>query len=366
MSAFGRLLETDPFDFSVENRALFVESMRECAYAHYRGSRAFRAFWEDKGIHPGDIVSEDSLELIPPIMVHLFKEREFLSVRPESIVLTLTSSGTGGEKSQMLLDAVSLERVKALAWKIHEALGLTSDEEVNYLCFTYDPRVADNLGTAFTDELLTSFTGKKKVYYAIQWDEEKKDFFLNVKGVIKTLEEFNREGKPTRILGFPAHLYKIINESALSLDLGDRSFVQTGGGWKGFAGEEVPKNVFRKFISERLSLPVANIRDMFGMVEHGIPYVDCECGNLHIPNYSRVYIRSPVDLSILPPGETGLIHFLASYNMSYPSVSLLTTDWGRIGSCSCRVGGPTLEILGRAGVTKHKGCAISASRFLKG
>ncbi len=104
---------------------------------------------------------------------------------------------------------------------------------------------------------------------------------------------------------------------------------------------------------------------MFGMVEHGIPYVDCELGRLHIPNFSRVYIRDPKTMNILKNGSKGLIHFLSSYNTSYPSISLLTTDWGLIEECSCKLGGPTLKILGRAGVSKHQGCALKSLELLK-
>jgi len=365
MSYTGELLATDPFDFSDSNRRLFIKSFRECCEKHYAGNALFRAFWENSGLKPSDIDSEAALEKVPPIMVNLFKERDLVSVPRSEIELTLTSSGTGGQKSQMHLDSDSLENVKKLAWQIHRYLGITSDEEVNYICFTYDPRVAKNLGTAFTDELLTGFTGKKEVYYAIQWDERRGDFYLNEKGVLDALERLSRDESSVRILGFPAHLYRIIKDNDVRLNLGEDSWVQTGGGWKGLADEEVPKPQFRTFVSERLGIPEKNIRDMFGMVEHGIPYVDCELGNLHVPNFSRVFIRSPEDLSILPEGEKGLIHFMASYNSSYPSISLLTTDWGRLGRCSCGIDGNTLEILGRAGVKKHKGCAIKASELLK-
>jgi hypothetical protein len=241
---------------------------------------------------------------------------------------------------------------------------MTSDDEVNYLCFTYDPAVATNLGTAFTDELLTSFTKKREVYYAIQWDAEKADFRLNVEGVLDALSRFSKAGVPARILGFPAHLYKIVKDHDVRLTMPRGSWIQTGGGWKGFVNEEVPKSRFRAFMAERLGIPESNIRDMFGMVEHGIPYCDCSHGRLHIPNYARVFIRSPRDLSRVADGQPGLIHFLCSYVSSYPSISLLTTDYGSLGSCDCGLGGKTLEIIGRAGVHKHKGCALTASKLL--
>jgi hypothetical protein len=242
---------------------------------------------------------------------------------------------------------------------------MASHEEYNYLCFTYDPKIASDLGTAFTDELLTNFTRKSEVYYAIQWDEDKKEFRLNEAGTIEALKRFAQSKISTRILGFPAFLYEMIEKYNLEFELGPDSWLQTGGGWKGKADKVIPKKEFRNFIQMKLGIPQKNQRDLFGMVEHGIPYVDCEKGNLHIPNYARVYVRSPFDLSLRPKGERGLLHFLCSYNFSYPAPSLLTTDYGRIGSCDCSLGGDILILEGRAGVSKHKGCALKALEILE-
>lgn len=365
MKATETLLHSDPFEFSDNSQKLFIESFRENALFHYKNHEFTRKLWDRFGFHPDSIKTEDDLKNVPGTMVHLFKEHEFCSVPRSEIVLTLTSSGTGGQKSQQFLSQLSLDNVKALAFAIHKSLGMVDEREYNYLCFTYDPKVANDLGTAFTDELLTNFTGKKEVYYAIQWNEEKKVFSLNEEGVLSTLKKFASGGTPTRILGFPAFLYEIIEKNNLSINLGKDSWLQTGGGWKGKADKEIPKLEFRKFIEERLGIPQKNQRDLFGMVEHGIPYVDCEKGNLHIPNFARVFVRSPFDLSLRKRGERGLLQFLCSYNFSYPAASLLTTDYGRVERCDCEIGGDILVLEGRAGVSKHKGCALKALEMLE-
>lgn len=358
------LLESDPFRFDEKAGQLFMESFRENALFHYEHHLFTRRLWDKLGFHPERIQSERDLIKVPGTMVHLFKEHELCSISKDQIVLTLTSSGTGGQKSQQFLSQESLDNVKKLALMIHRRLGMASEKKYNYLCFTYDPAVANDLGTAFTDELLTNFTGKNEVYYAIQWNETKSEFVLNEQGVLDTLKRFAASGIPTRILGFPAFLYELIEKHDLQLNLGPESWLQTGGGWKGKADKEIPKKEFRRFIQERLGIPEAHQRDLFGMVEHGIPYVDCEKGQLHIPNYARVYVRSPKTLEPLPEGERGLLHFLCSYNFSYPAPSLLTTDYGRIGRCDCGLGGNTLHLEGRAGVNKHKGCALKALELL--
>jgi phenylacetate-coenzyme A ligase PaaK-like adenylate-forming protein len=360
-----KLLDSHPFGASPKDKALFLESFKENAHYHYERHAFTRKLWDYAGFHPAQLKTEEDLKKVPGTMVHLFKEHEFCSVPREEIVLTLTSSGTGGQKSQQFLSQESLNNVKKLALSIHKALGMADSRIYNYLCFTYDPAVANDLGTAFTDELLTNFTGKKEVYYAIQWNEEKKSFELNEEGVVETLKRFSQSGVPTRILGFPALLYEVLEKHQIKLDLGVESWLQTGGGWKGKADKEIPKHEFRDFIFSRLGIPHAHQRDLFGMVEHGIPYVDCEKGHLHIPNWARVFVRSPKDLSLVKKGERGLLHFLCSYNFSYPASSLLTTDYGRLGSCDCGIEGDTLILEGRAGVTKHKGCALKALELVK-
>ena len=359
------LLESDPFDFSQKSKDLFLKSFKENALHHYKSHEFTQKLWDRLEFDPEKLNSENDLKNVPGTMVHLYKEHEFCSVPKEDLVLILTSSGTGGQKSQQFLNQESLDNVKRLAYTIHQSLGMADSRKYNYLCFTYDPKVANDLGTAFTDELLTNFTGKNEVYYAIQWNEELKEFELNEKGMLETLKRFEASDIPTRILGFPALLYELITKNNLTLNLGKESWLQTGGGWKGKAEKEIPKKEFRNLILKRLGIPLNHQRDLFGMVEHGIPYVDCSEGNLHIPNYARVYVRSPKDLSLLPKGERGLLHFMCSYNFSYPAPSLLTTDYGRLGSCTCGIQGDTLILEGRAGISKHKGCAIKALDFIK-
>jgi len=358
------LLRSSPFDHTPAARQLFVDSFREVATHHYDHNRLFRALCDDARFSPESVRIEEDLTRVPPVLVTLFKEHDLLSVDTSEVVLTLTSSGPGGQKSQQHLDQHSLDNVRSLARSVHAALGLTSQQSYDYLCFTYDPRVARDLGTAFTDELLTSFTGVGEIYYAIQWDDDAGEFRFNEPGALETLQRFATSPRPTRILGFPAFLMRLLRDPAVTIDLGPDSWVQTGGGWKKDETSRIDKTTFRRQVADRLAIPASHIRDMFGMVEHGIPYVDCELGQLHVPNYARVLVRSPHDLSRRPDGEVGLLHLLCTYNTSYPCLSVLTTDYGRLQRCSCSIGGPTLLLEGRAGVAKHKGCALTAAEML--
>lgn len=351
------LLDSSPF--FKPNQDLFWESLAEATCWHFDNNDYIHYLFKRKGIDPQTFDFRKDIELLPFVMVNIFKHYELKSVPDEKIVLTLGSSGTSGQRSQIFLDQTSLSRVKKMAFNIHAELGLCSEQAYNYLCFTYDPRQANDLGTAFTDELLTSFTGKNEVYYTFQMKDG--TFQYNENETIAKLHEFQNSTLPTRILGFPAFLYELISKHRLKLELGVDSWVQTGGGWKSKAGQQVGKKTFRELVSTSFGIPTTNIRDMFGMVEHGVPYVDDKSGRLRIPNYARVLIRDPQTLKVMKPNETGLIQFISSYLTSFPSSSLLTTDWGSVHYDEF---GAYLEIKGRAGTTKNKGCALKALEMM--
>ncbi|MBI3890971.1 MAG: acyl-protein synthetase, partial [Candidatus Wallbacteria bacterium] len=306
---------------------------------------------------------------IPWVFVGVLKQRDLLSVPRERVYREFTSSGTSGRMSRIYLDRPSFDRVILSARNIHEALGMVSPEqEVNYVCFSYDPSKASDLGTSFTDDLLTGFTARREVFFTFRWSDEQGAFFFDKAGTIDRLEDFQRQGLPVRLLGFPAFIYTLLEELVASrgrgFELGRDSWVMTGGGWKTLADKAVSKQRFVADVAVWLRLPRENIRDMFGMVEHGIPYVDCSRQNLHVPLYARIMVRDPETMELLSPGETGLLHFQTPYLTSYPAHSLLTTDLGTIEpGCPCGVAGPIVTIAGRGGVKKHKGCAITAAEL---
>ena len=130
--------------------------------------------------------------------------------------------------------------------------------------------------------------------------------------------------------------------------------------------QEVTKDAFKDRIERVLGIPRQNLRDLFGMVEHGIPYVDCEAGRLHVPIYARAMVVDPESLQPVKDGEEGLLYLMTPYLSSYPSISLLTTDKAVIETdCPCGRPGKTFRVVGRAGLAKHKGCAITALDLLK-
>ncbi|MGD9642454.1 MAG: acyl-protein synthetase [Elusimicrobiales bacterium] len=369
-SAMDALFETPAFDYSPKTSRAFLAAMR--AALDFQGRRApvLKALYKAEGFAPASVKAEADLPNIPYIFVAALKERDLTTLPYSKIALELKSSGTSGQRSRMQLDKGSLMRVRRMAWRVFEGLGLTDLERAHdYICFTYDPEVARDLGTAWTDKLLTGFTKKGEIFYTFRWSKAKNDFYFDIDGAVEALKRFEAAGSLVRLVGFPAFALKLTEEFKRRYGryprLNRESSVVTGGGWKTLAEEALDKKVYRKILADNLGIPVARVRDLFGMVEHGVPYVDCRLGNFHVPNYGRVIARHPGTLAPLGFNKTGLLQFITPYLASYPSLSLLSSDFGLVRPrCPCGLPGPVLEIKGRAGVTKLKGCAISAATML--
>ena len=369
-AAVDALFETPAFDYSPKTSRAFLAAMR--AALAFQGGRApvLKALYRSEGFSPASVKTERDVERVPWVFVAALKERDLTTLPYSKIVLELKSSGTSGQRSRMQLDRGSLMRVRRMAWKVFEGLGLTDLERPHdYICFTYDPEVAKDLGTAWTDKLLSGFTKKGEIFYTFRWSAAKNDFYFDIEGAVSAMKKFEEAQSLVRLVGFPAFALKLTEEFKKRYGrypkLNPESSVVTGGGWKTLADEAVDKKVYRKILADNLGVPVANVRDLFGMVEHGVPYVDCRLGNFHVPNYGRIVVRDPGTLAPLGYNNTGLLQFITPYLTSYPSLSVLSSDFGLLRpKCACGLPGPVLEIKGRAGVKKLKGCAISAATML--
>jgi len=79
---------------------------------------------------------------------------------------------------------------------------------------------------------------------------------------------------------------------------------------------------------------------------------------LHCPNFSDIIIRNPIDFSVQPHGEPGLIQVLSTLPKSYPGHSILTEDIGVcVGEDDIAWKGKYFKILGRAKKAELRGCS---------
>lgn len=368
-AASNQLYQRDQaFDPSAEVRELFTASMREMAEFHMERSPVFRGICAQYGFTPEQIRSHDDLISIPHIFVTAFKQHRLLSLPEDEIHMTFTSSGTQGQKSQINLDRISFERQANMRALLVRSLGLMDPQPVNYLVFSYAPQIADNRGAAHTFNVYTSFAPAAEKHFALQPTPGGEPAF-DLEQTIATLLRFAESGLPLRAVGFLAFSFVTLQEMqrrGIRLQFPAESLLITGGGWKSHTGATVSFEAYADLVHERLGIQPQRIRDFYGMVEHGVPYMSCGQRHYHVPVFANVAALDPGTLHPCPLGETGLLKLQTSYIRSAPAISVLSTDLGAIGrDCPCGIPGEYIMLQGRAGVSKHAGCAISASQLIK-
>ena len=109
MTARHKLLKLEDVYDQKNSSGLFLEAMRECLTHHIENCEFFRKLCDNAGFMAQDLKTEKDLEKIPPIHANFFKKYEVLSVPFEKITEYATSSGTGGQKSQMFFDKDSFD-----------------------------------------------------------------------------------------------------------------------------------------------------------------------------------------------------------------------------------------------------------------
>ena len=371
MTAREKLLQLEDVYDRENSSEIFLEAMRDCLAHHMANNDFFGECLERAGVKPEDIRTEEDLVKIPPIHANFFKKYEVLSVPYEEIVEYATSSGTTGQKSQMFFDQDSFDFGNAMVKNEFRHYGFLSDELTNYLLFTYEPaQISKDLGTAKTDVGLLNYAPVNETFFALRYNGQGHDF--DVYGTIKALEEYEKQGLPVRIFGFPSFLYFTVRQMKETghrpLHLNTKSMTLLGGGWKGYADKQIQKSELYAMVEEMLGIPAENCRDGYGSTEHSVPYFECPNHHFHIPVYSRMLIRDVKTLKPLPYGEAGFANFITPHLLSVPAVSVMMGDMAVLHDakeCGCGIKTPFMEIIGRAGTSKGKSCAITASELLK-
>ena len=349
---------------------IFLKAMREAVSWHRERSVLYGKLLEKHNVAPENINKEDDLIKLPLIPANFFKTYEVLSVPREKIVVHVTSSGTSGQKSQMFFDQDSWDFGQMMIRRTMDYYGFVSRERTNYILYTYEPTEGSKLGTAKTDEGLLQYAPVNDCRYALKWNGEGHDF--DVYGIIEAFTEYEKQGLPVRIFGFPSFLYFTLTQmkklKMKPLKLNSESMTMLGGGWKGYADKQISKKELYFLAEEMLGIPQSRCRDGYGSTEHSVPYFECHNHNFHIPIYSRMVVR---DFKTLEPsgyGKEGFASFITPHLLSVPGLSVLMGDKAVLHEgrqCGCGITSPYMEILGRAGTSAAKSCAIAASELLK-
>mgnify|MGYP000913822233 CR=1 FL=1 len=358
MSVVEKLLTEEPFSLSHEEKIqLYETELGNLTKNSYANCSIYKKILD---ILAYDASAEHKIEEFPFLPVRLFKEYDLLNVPKETVVKTMTSSGTTGQRvSKIYLDrTTSTNQTKVLTKICSEFLGnkrrpmlIIDSKSVLKDRNMFSARGAGIIGFSMLGRGAT---------YAL--DE---DLHLDLDAVNAFLGKY--AGEPITLFGFTSiiweHFFKELERVDTKLPL-DGAVVIHGGGWKKLIDQQVDNEIFKKSLASRCG--DITVLNYYGMVEQtGSIFMECECGRLHASNYSDVIIRNPDDFSVCGVGETGIVQLVSLLPESYPGHSILTEDIGELigeDDCPCGRHGKTFVIHGRIKNAEIRGCSDTYER----
>lgn len=301
----------------------------------------------------GTKVDFKTLEDLPFIPVSAFKNHQLMSINEGDIFKVLTSSGTTGQSvSRIYLDkdTARLQSV-ALSKIISHVVG---PQRLPMLVIDSKAVFANKLSFSARGAGILGFAPFGKDHtYVLNENFEPDEAVL--KGFLGKYD-----GQRIFIFGFTFMVWQFLQKANFDkkYDLSNAILIHSGG-WKKLMDMAVDNTTFRLNLKEKFNLE--HIYNYYGMVEQvGSVFMENQNGYLHAPNFADVIIRNPVDFSVQPIGQPGLIQVISALPKSYPGHSLLTEDIGALeGVDDSQEGwkGKYFRILGRAKKAELRGCS---------
>lgn len=292
----------------------------------------------------------------PALPVRLFKEYELRSMAADDAVKTMTSSGTTSQrKSKIFLDReTSARQTKALSRIVGSFMG--EKKRMPMLVIDAEGTVKDrSMFSARTAGIRGFSMFGRDVTFALN-DDMSLDW--------DTVKRFADEHADERVLvfGFTFMVWASFVEAALEKGLSANldGILVHGGGWKKLVDRAVSHDEFATGVQSVLGSRMQSC-DYYGMVEQtGSISMECECGHLHVSEFSEIDIVDPFTMRSLPMGKRGLIVTTSLLPTSYPGHILLTEDEGAIlgeDDCPCGRKGRYFEVYGRQKGAEIRGCS---------
>ncbi len=291
----------------------------------------------------------------PFLPVGLFKRMKLSSLDAEQKdYKTVTSSGTSGKRSQIILDA----RTRTLQQKALAAIGgsFLGSRRLPMLVIDCPSAVVRRNYISARASGIAGFSlfGRHRTFALT--DEMKPDF----EGIRTFLNQYGSQ--PFLVFGFTFLVWQTLcldlEKEGMHPDFSHGILIH-GGGWKKLQSMAVSAEEFKRRLKETCGLE--HIYNYYGMAEQtGSIFMECEYGHLHCSDYSGILFRRSRDFSLCSCGEKGVIQVLSVLPWSYPGHSLLTEDEGMllgVDDCPCGRKGAYFKVEGRLKNAELKGCS---------
>ncbi|MEK7399706.1 MAG: acyl-protein synthetase [Candidatus Poribacteria bacterium] len=352
MLRYEDLWDINPFSLKKEEKKLiFSERLSALSKIHYNGCLPYKKIIDGFQFQ---LDLENSPEEFPFLPVRLFKQYELRSVDLDSVIKTMTSSGTTGQKvSKIFLDKVTASaQVKALTKIMSHFLG---PQRLPMLIIDKSSILKDRRYFSARGAGILGFSILgRDITYALNEKME-----LDYNSIHPFLEK--HKGEKILLFGFTSiiweHFYLALKKNPQLISLEQATLIH-GGGWKKLIAQSVSNDTFKASLAGVCG--IKKIYNYYGMVEQtGSIFTEGDCGHLHCSVFSDVIMRRP-DFSPCCNGEKGLVELISLLPTSYPGHVLLSEDLGELlgeDNCSCGLLGKYFKIHGRVENAEIRGCS---------
>lgn len=360
MTYQDELLSLPPFSWSVEQKQkIFSPCLKSAFRHHWENCPEFQFYCREQGFYAHK--QPEKLFEYPYFPVSLFKTKKMISVPDENITARIMSSATSGKPSTIHVDAATARYQTTASTRI--LADYIGPHRRPFLVLDVDPsevRSKDISARSAATRGFLIFAGS--VEYVLV--DKKDTFTVDIQRLMSRLREVEIDGKEINILGFTFILYhhviRLLKDQQVRFKLPDTSKIIHLGGWKKLTSQKVSRQQFLDDIRLTLGVDSSRVYDFYGFTEQmGLVYGSRADHPKTVPLYAEIIIRDPLTLEPVRDGEKGLIQMLTPLPSSYPGISVLTDDIGRIvGRGQDRDGrwGAQFELIGRAHKAELRGC----------
>lgn len=363
-----KLLQSSPFETTInEKEKLFSDAMYEAFIHHYNKNQLFQNYCLNNGFSLD--VEPEKLSDYPYLPVNIFKNKLLSSVPEDQIKGILNSSATSGTPSSITLDVLTSKRQSLVSAKIMS--NYLGNNRRPFFILDTDPLKSKSFEISARSAALRGFMilANKMEYFL---NDDNSILSLDVDKFESRAKELEFHGDEICVFGFTYILYhhvvKELKERGVKLIFPENSKVAHIGGWKKLESQKVSKEQFLEDVALVFGIKKENIFDFYGFTEQmGLVYVSIGQLPKVMPVYSEIIIRDFQTLEPVEDGREGLIQILTPLPYSYPGISVLTDDVGRIlgrGTDSTGRNGTQFEIIGRAKKAEARGCGDIMSEYI--
>ncbi len=355
MEYLKKLIEFHPFEYDADSRnKIFLRAVLENFNHQLKNCPEYKNWSNVNNIYNSDDIS--NLEDIPYFPSSIFKYVKLSSTQTK--FKSIESSGTTSQaKSKIFLDKENAKRQAIVLVKILSAIF--GQKRKPFLIVDAD------IKTKKSDiELTARYAGMSGYLMAASsrtyiLDESDGSLELDINILERIIKAANEKNEPVIIIGYTYLIYekllmKLKDENARLRCHKDTIFVHFGG-WKKLKQKQISKLELNSLINEYLGINQKNIIDIYGFTEQlGTVYPSHGMGGCKVPAYSELIIRDTQTLRPVSDGELGFLQFISPIAYSYPGLSILNDDIGKIVSRKNNV--IEFEVHGRPENSEPRGC----------